>query len=520
MSSDKHEITQTILPRGGLNRDGARQGALIVLGDGASMDSLRTPRLVPMTELTLEIGRRAPATPAPRALTLADSTVSGLHARIQRAGDRSELFVIHDLGSTNGTFVNGRRIQGPTPLEDGGVLFLGSQVLVFRLYTAAELAAVSEDAAAPLTPVATLSPALALTTSKLRRLARSDSEILLLGETGVGKEVFAGAIHALSGRPGRLVAVNCAAIPRELVESELYGYEKGAHSTAQARKTGLVEAADRGTLFLDEIGEMPIELQSKLLRFLQDRRFSPLGSTRVVEADVRIVAATSRVALDTGKHLQEAMLGRLGAEPIVLPPLRDRIEDLGGLCAYFLREMTDGRAFEPDAFKALMLHDWPLNVRELLKVVTEAEVLSRDTPTIGFEHLPSAIAARIRYEGQDESEDTMVDPEPRPPSGDGSPSSGVVREPLALPPTTRVRRPAPTREELVTALAQSNGSVAQVARLLERQYAVVWRIIQRYGIDAGSYRQEARAPKGSPPPPETDPAGTSPDSSTRKNGSI
>jgi transcriptional regulator with PAS, ATPase and Fis domain len=489
MSIDKHEITQTMPARSGLNREGARQGALIVLGDGASIDSLRTPRLVPMAELTMEIGRRAPATPGPTTLTLPDSTVSGQHARIQRAGDRSELFVIHDLGSTNGTFVNGRRIHGPTPLDDGCVLFFGSQVLVFRIYTPAELAAVSEDAAAPLTPVATLSPALALTTSKLRRLARSESEILLLGETGVGKEVFAGAVHALSGRTGKLVAVNCAAIPRELVESELYGYEKGAHSTAQARKTGLVEAANGGTLFLDEIGEMPIELQSKLLRFLQDRRFSPLGSTRVVEADVRIIAATSRVTLDRGVHLQEAMLGRLGAQPIVLPPLRERIEDLGGLCAYFLRDMTDGRTFEPDAFKALMLHDWPLNVRELLKVMTQAEVLSRSTPTIGFEHLPSAIAARIHYEGQDEFEDTTVDPQPRPAAADETPTGGVVREPFAPAPTTRVRRPAPTREELMTALAVSNGSVAQVARLLNRQYAVVWRNIQRYGIDAGSYRK-------------------------------
>jgi transcriptional regulator with GAF, ATPase, and Fis domain len=339
-----------------------------------------------------------------------------------------------------------------------------------------------------LTPVPTLSPALALTISKLRRLARSDSEILLLGETGVGKEVFAGAVHALSGRTGRLIAVNCAAIPRELVESELYGYEKGAHSTAQARKTGLVEAADGGTLFLDEIGEMPLELQSKLLRFLQDRRFSPLGSPRVVEADVRIIAATSRLALDKGANLQEAMLGRLGAQPIVLPPLRERIEDLGRLCAYFLREMSDGRTFEPDAFKALMLHDWPLNVRELLKVATQAEVLSRSTPTIGFEHLPSAIAARIQYEGQDERETTTVDPEPRSSDDDG-PTTGVVREPFAAAPTTRVRRPAPTREELTAALAESNGSVAQVARLLNRQYAVVWRNIQRYGIDAGSFRK-------------------------------
>jgi DNA-binding NtrC family response regulator len=488
MSSDQNEITQTIPPRGGA-RDGIRQGALIVVGDGAAIEGLRAARLIPMTESTLDIGRRSPPSAAAATLTIPDGTVSGLHARIQRADDRSELFVIHDLKSTNGTFVDGRRIQGPAPLDDGAVLFLGSQVLVFRLYTPAELAAVAEDAESPLAPVPTFSPALALTTAKLRRLARSDSEILLVGETGVGKEVYARAVHDLSGRGGKLVAVNCAAIPRELVESELFGYEKGAHSTAQARKTGLVELADGGTLFLDEIGEMPIELQSKLLRFLQDKRFSPLGSTRIVEADVRIIAATSRIALDTKAHVQEAMLGRLGAQPIVLPPLRERMEDLGRLSAHFLHDITDGRAFEPDAFKALMLHDWPLNVRELLKVMTQAEVLSRSTPTIGFEHLPSAIAARITYDGTDELEDTTVDPEPRP--VDDTPSSGAVREAFAPAPTTRVRRPAPTREEITAALAKSNGSVAEVARRLDRQYAVVWRIIQRYGIDAGAYRQDA-----------------------------
>ena len=520
MPTDQHEITQTIPLRGGPNRDGARMGALIAVGDGASIELLRDPRLVPMAELTLDIGRRLPATQGAAGLTLADGTVSAVHARIQRADDRSELFVIHDLGSTNGTFVNGRRIHGPTPLDDGAVLFLGSQVLVFRLYTPAEMAAATEEADAPLTPVATLSPTLALTAAKLRRLARSVSEILLVGETGVGKEVFAGAVHALSGRGGKLIAVNCAAIPRELVESELFGYEKGAHSTAQVRKIGLVETADGGTLFLDEIGEMPIELQSKLLRFLQDRRFSPLGSTRVVEVDVRIIAATSRVALDRGAHVQEAMLGRLGAEPILLPPLRERIEDVGRLAAYFLREVTDGRTFEPDAFKALMLHDWPLNVRELLKVMTQAEVLSRSTPTIGFEHLPSTIAAKIQYEIPDELEDTTVDPEPRAPANDDGTSTGVVREPFAAAPTTRVRRPAPTREELVAALAASNGSVAQVARRLDRQYAVVWRIIQRYGIDAGSYRLEAGTPRGSPTPPAKDAAEPGSAPPTRKNGSV
>jgi transcriptional regulator with PAS, ATPase and Fis domain len=488
MPTQDNVVSQTIPHRTGGNRETPRSGALAVVGDGASLDSLRAARMVTITGATLDIGRRPGSADGRQALVLSDGTVSSLHARIQRASDGSDLYVIQDLGSTNGTFVDGRRILGPTPLSNGTVLFLGSHVLVFRPVTTAEMEAIDEDAAQPLTPVPTLSPMLALTAAKLRRLARSNAEILLVGETGVGKEVFASAVHDLSGRSGKLVAINCAAIPRELVESELFGYEKGAHSTAQARKVGLVEAANGGTLFLDEIGEMPIELQSKLLRFLQDRRFSPLGSTRVIEADVRIVAATSRVALEKGAHVQEALIGRLGAQPILLPPLRDRIEDLGRLCAHFLRAVSDGRTFEPEAFKALMLHDWPLNVRELVKVITEAEVLSRSTPAVGFEHLPSAIVSKIQLDIGDEFEDTSVDPEPTA-LDDTDRNDGQVLESLATAPTARLRRPAPTREELVAELTECNGSVAQVARHLGRQYAVVWRCIQRYGIDATSFRR-------------------------------
>jgi transcriptional regulator with PAS, ATPase and Fis domain len=491
MPPQDNVVSQTIPHRGGAGRGPSRMGVLAVVGDGASLDSLRAARVVPITDLSIDIGRRPNAATGRASLALADGTVSSLHARIQRAADGSDLFVVQDLGSTNGTYLDGRRLRGPTPLSNGAVLFLGSQVLVFRLFTAAELEAVEEDVAQPLTPVPTLSPSLAVTSAKLRRLARSSAEILLVGETGVGKEVFATAVHDLSGRAGKLVAINCAAIPRELVESELFGYEKGAHSTAQARKVGLVETANGGTLFLDEIGEMPIELQSKLLRFLQDRRFSPLGSTRVIEADVRVVAATSRVALEKGAHVQEALLGRLGAQPIVLPPLRDRIEDVGRLCAYFLRDVTDGRTFEPEAFKALMLHDWPLNVRELVKVMAEAEVLSRSTPAIGFEHLPSAIVSKLHLDvdvGEgDDIEDTHVDPEPRP-FDDYGRGEGRIEGRMGAAPTTRLRRPAPTREELVNELTECRGSVAQVARRLNRQYAVVWRCIQRYGIDAGTFR--------------------------------
>jgi len=490
-TNDENDISRTV-PRRGLVREAPRVGALIVVGSGDALDTLRAPRIVAMEQLALDIGRRPPqtATPTPNesrpaTLTIPDATVSGVHARIQRASSGGDLFIAQDLGSTNGTFVDGKRAQGPVPLRDGAVLFLGSQVAVFRIVTQVELEAMQQDAVTPFGPLPTCSPGLAVTCAKLRRLARSDSEILLVGETGVGKDVFANAIHAHSGRNGRFIAINCAAIPRELAESELFGYEKGAHSTAQGRKIGLVELANGGTLFLDEIGDMPSELQAKLLRFLQDRRFTPLGSTRVVEADVRIVAATSRVDLQKGAHVQEAVLGRLGAQPILLPPLRDRVEDIGRLAAHFLRDLTDGRAFEPEAFHALCLHGWPLNVRELSKVIEEAEALSQGAQMMGLEHLPDAVTATLQLDAEDDFETTDVDLAPPPEVTADEADANMTR---AAAPAVRPRRPAPTRAELMTLLAQSNGSVAEVARRLNRQYAVIWRVVQRYGIDASSFR--------------------------------
>jgi len=500
MSDDAKSISQTLRRQASGTREATRLPLVQVVGSGASLESLRQPRAVTFGE-TLHIGRRPPAGSDPRgSLTISDTTVSGAHARISRMPQGDAEFLIEDLGSTNGTFVAGRRVEGPTRLPQGALVFLGSHVLIFRTITPTEMVALREDEARPLAPVPTMSPALALTATKLRLLSRSSSEILLVGETGVGKEVFASAIHEASRRAGKLVAINCAAIPKELVESELFGYEKGAHSTAQARKTGLVEAANGGTLFLDEIGDMPIELQSKLLRFLQDKRFSPLGSTRTIEADVRVIAATSRLALEKGGHVQDALLGRLGAQPIVLPPLRDRIEDVGRLAAHFLAHAGDERGFEPEAFHALLLHAWPLNVRELAKVIAEASVLSRGAPAIGLEHLPDAVTALLQVEGEDTAdpagrprevdEDTHVDLAP---VAGGDADNSRVREfagssktsPLA---EKRTRRPAPTSEELTTLLERFSGSVAQVARHLDRQYAVVWRCIQRYGIDANTYR--------------------------------
>jgi transcriptional regulator with GAF, ATPase, and Fis domain len=497
--SDDATISPTVRRQTPGMREPSRLPLLQLVGSGLHPASLRTPRAVTFGD-TLQLGRRAaPANDARGTLTISDATVSGVHARITRMPQSDGEFTIEDLGSTNGTFIAGRRIERPTLLPPGALVFVGSQVLVFRTVTPIEMVALHEEEARPLAPVPTMSPALALTATKLRLLARSTAEILLVGETGVGKDVFANAVHAASGRTGKMVAVNCAAIPKELVESELFGYEKGAHSTAQNRKIGLVETANGGTLFLDEIGDMPLELQSKLLRFLQDKRFSPLGSTRTIEADVRVIAATSRTALDRGGHVQEAMLGRLGAQPIMLPPLRDRIEDIGRLVAYFLEQAGDERGFEPEAFHALLLHAWPLNVRELSKVVSEASLLSRGASAIGLEHLPDALTSLLQVDTDElveidkADEDTHVDLAP---AANADAETSRVREFAHDARTSRLvekrtRRPAPTPEELTTLLARFGGSVAQVARHLDRQYAVVWRCIQRYGIDANAYRPGA-----------------------------
>src|SRR5450432_499227 len=465
----RDEISRTV-PTRAVGRDAGRMATLAIVGSASDIAGLARARLMPLFGAGAEIGRRPPPGRLRTVVTLPDRSVSSYHAQITLDG---ETFVIEDKGSTNGTMVDGRPITGPTVLREGSVLFLGSQVLVFRTMTDVEIAAVEADLADPLAPVATLCPALATICSKLKRLAPSPSELFLLGETGVGKEVFANAIHVTSGRRGRMMAINCAALPRELVESELFGYERGAHSTAKDRKPGLIEAASGGTLFLDELAEMPLDVQSKLLRFLQDRKYMAIGSTRLETADVRIIAASSRVAGSTGSPaIQDALMGRLGAQPIQLPPLRERREDLGHLVSYFLGAVGCERPLAPDSFQALFLYNWPHNVRELQKVIIEAELLSRDSETITLDHLPLSIVEALEVPSAD-----------RPGSG-----SGPVSRSTGGAPAPRLRRAVPTEEELRALMSKFNGNVAHVANHLGRQWAVISRTLRRYQIDPAEYR--------------------------------
>jgi DNA-binding NtrC family response regulator len=227
------------------------------------------------------------------------------------------------------------------------------------------------------------SPSFLSEVEKLPLIARCDASVLISGETGTGKEVCARAIHYLSPRAGRpFVPVNCGAIPLDLIENELFGHERGAYTGASSAQQGLIEEANGGTLFLDEIDSLPPLAQVKLLRFLQEKEFRPLGSTKMCKADVRVVAASNSdfdSAVREGR-LRRDLYYRLNVMPLSLPPLRERREDIRLLAQHFLEKYVaefdkEVRGFLPQALRKLQLYEWPGNVRELENVVERAVML-------------------------------------------------------------------------------------------------------------------------------------------------
>ena len=230
------------------------------------------------------------------------------------------------------------------------------------------------------------SSALESVLEQVERVAPTDSTVLIQGETGTGKELIAHAIHNLSSRCGRpFIRLNCAAIPLDLLESELFGHEKGAFTGAIAQKIGRFELADKGTLFLDEVGDIPPALQPKLLRVLQEQEFERLGSTRTHQVDVRLVAATNRNLMEMSHRgeFRNDLYYRLNVFPVLLPPLRERREDIPALVAHFVeiygRRMS--RQIEhipPTTMSALTSYEWPGNIRELQNLIERAVILSND----------------------------------------------------------------------------------------------------------------------------------------------
>jgi len=229
-------------------------------------------------------------------------------------------------------------------------------------------------------------PSIREVSNQIQRIAGTDSTVLLLGESGTGKELFARAIHYLSARREQpFVALNCAAIPEGLVENELFGHERGAFTGAGARKVGKMDLAHRGTLFLDEIGELPVAIQAKLLRVLEDKCFERVGGTQSIEVDVRIVVATNRdlQKLMAEKLFREDLYFRISAVPVTIPPLRQRGKDVLLLAQYFLEKFSRefakaGLKLSDEAKARLRQHRWPGNVRELQNTLERAVILADD----------------------------------------------------------------------------------------------------------------------------------------------
>lgn len=241
-----------------------------------------------------------------------------------------------------------------------------------------------------------------------RKAAGSKSTVLLLGESGTGKEIFARAIHNWSERQSEpFVAINCVGLSRELLESDLFGHEKGAFTGAHQLKKGKMEMANGGTVFLDEVGDISQELQTKLLRFLQEREFERVGGTRPIGVDVRVIAATNRDLEQAIKNgaFREDLYHRLNVIPIILPPLRERKEDIPVLADYFSRRFSSETKkgftqIAEDAIEKLLAYHWPGNVRELANVIERATVLG-EGPKLTLQHLPARV---VGVEGGNASE--------------------------------------------------------------------------------------------------------------------
>jgi DNA-binding NtrC family response regulator len=391
-------------------------------------------------------------------LRVPDARVSERHAIIERRGEALE---IEDLGSLNGTFIAGEPIRKAS-IDDRSLVVVGRTVLWFRRRIHdPRLGPPLEIPGAP--ELRTLSPEAAHAHDMLARAAPSDLPVLLRGETGTGKEIAARALHALSGRAGRFVAVNCGALPENLVESELFGYRRGAFSGATQDKTGLIAAATSGTILLDEIGELPLPAQVKLLRALQEREILPLGATHgeAIKIDFRLVSATNAdlEALTARGRFRADLFARIRGLAIELPPLRARRMDLGLLVGALLVRLAGeaGRSYRFDrrCAEALVAYDYPNNIRELEQALKTLLALA------GNDHLFRVEALATTALGQ----------APAAPARPHRDSDG-------------------TRAQLLEQLARHQGNISAVARGMQCTRMQVHRWLKRWDIDAKPFRRE------------------------------
>ena len=462
MSGESHGTTLSIHGAGEAGRTGPRLEPVLVLilECGRPRAGSVRYRLADLSVVQLGRGSERHAEKAGNELTVRvpDKWMSSKHARLEPSFGR---WMLVDTESKNGSIVDGHTTKRAV-LTDGSIIELGHTLFIFFermpvMAGAPALLELSPDQGVP--GLASLDPAWHHELDRIRQIASSEIPMLVEGESGSGKEVVARAIHLLSDRKGEFVPVNCGAITENLVESELFGYKKGAFSGAQTDHPGLVRAADGGTLFLDEIGDLPASSQAALLRVLQEHEVMPVGGTRAVPIDLRVVAATHRDLDDmvADQSFRHDLFARLAGFRIQVPPLSERRADLGVLIGALHKRLfsADHPGFELDAARLLLRYPWPLNIRELEQALATAQVLA-GTELVRAEHLPDTVRSG------------------RPP---GAPRPVVLSE-----------TDQKVRDQVVASLREHQGNVSAVARALDKDRKQIQRWIKRFALDPSTYR--------------------------------
>ena len=461
----------------------------------------------PLTKQEVTIGRESPAD-----ILVPQPAVSRSHARLSHDGQR---WTIRDLGARNGTLVNGVFVEFCS-LRHNDDIRVGDAFFKF-VESAAEGYLHYRIDGAVINAYATPSGIvggyqLANIANSLERISKSPISVIVLGESGTGKEVFARQVHEWSGRPGSFCALNCAAIPHNLLESELFGYRRGAFSGAERDHVGHVRAADQGTLFLDEVGDMPLEAQAKLLRVLQTKEVLPLGATAPEMVDVRIVCATHQDlgTMQTEGKFRGDLYARLNEYSVTLPPLRRRKEDIYALCLEFLRlhKRPDLELTVP-YMTGILHYDFPYNIRELEALIKRGIALA-DGGQLGAAHLSAEIHEKMRDYGRRQADSSPIpaasmspailqrppSPSWQPPAPQSGPSpSEHPPETSAQPLTGAAAIPqpivayVPTSEELRRVLQATGGNVAAVGRHYGKERMQVHRWMKKYNINPDDYRR-------------------------------
>jgi len=327
------------------------------------------------------------------------------------------------------------------------------------------------------------SPALRRVLEAVQRAAPTNATVMLLGESGVGKELVARTIHRNSPRAGqRFIQVNCAAIPEELIESELFGHEKGSFTGATEKQIGKFEQADRGTIFLDEVGDMSPKTQAKVLRVLQEQEVERLGSARTIKVDVRVIAATNKnleEAIQRGEF-REDLFFRLNVIPIQVPPLRERRDDIPQLVQHFAKRISEEhnlkpRRFEPRAMEALQRYRWRGNIRELRNTVERLMIMAPGD-LIRVEDLPTELRGVSPSPASPSDAPALAQPA----AGAGGSATSTSATPA--PGTLREFKEAAERAFLVEKLRENNWNISKTAEALDTPRSNLYKKLEQYGI--------------------------------------